>query len=124
MGLTIILKGKVFNIWAMTRENRCPVEEFIDELEIKDQRKVLSLLDRIANHGMLGNEEKFHKLKGKGVSLWELKSFQVRIFCFFDQQRLVILTHGFRKKGNETPREEIEKALRFQKEYFKDKENG
>ena len=124
MGLALILEGKVFNIWAMTHENRCPVKEFIDRLETSDQRKVIALFDRLANHGILNNEEKFHKLKGKGISIWVFKSFQVRILCFFDQQRLVILTHGFKKKGNEMPKEEIEKALRFQKEYFKDKENG
>jgi len=42
------------------------------------------------------------------------------IFCFFDQGQLVILTNGFQKKTQKTPKQEIEKALRIKEEY----ENG
>jgi len=122
MGTTIIKRGKVFEIRAMTNENRCPVREFIDNLEKKDQQKVMALLVRLADHGMLGNEQKFRKLEGKGAGLWEFKSFQARILCFFDRERLVILTHGFVKKSNATPAVEIEKAVRLRKEYLEDKQ--
>ena len=123
MGLTIIKKGKAFEIRAITNGNRCPVREFIDNLEKKDQQKVIALLIRLADHGMLGNEQKFRKLEGKGVDLWELKSFQVRILCFFDKDRLVILTHGFIKKSRATPTAEIDKAIRLRKEYLEGKQN-
>jgi len=45
-----------------------------------------------------------------------------RVFCFFDGGKLVILLSGFRKKTQKTPKEEIERALRLMKEYFKEKE--
>lgn len=37
-----------------------------------------------------------------------------RVFCFFDERKLVVLSNGFQKK---TPRKEIEKALRIKEEY-------
>lgn len=40
-----------------------------------------------------------------------------RIFCFFDQGRLIILTNGFQKKTQKTPKKEIEKALKIMEEY-------
>lgn len=40
-----------------------------------------------------------------------------RIFCFFDQGKLVILTNGFQKKTQKTPKNEIEKALKIMEEY-------
>ena len=40
-----------------------------------------------------------------------------RIFCFFDQGKLIILTTGFQKKKQKTPKKEIEKALKIKEEY-------
>ncbi|MBW7890329.1 MAG: type II toxin-antitoxin system RelE/ParE family toxin [Chitinophagaceae bacterium] len=40
-----------------------------------------------------------------------------RIFCFFDEGRLIVLANGFQKKTQKTPKKEIEKALKIRKEY-------
>lgn len=45
-----------------------------------------------------------------------------RIFSFFDQGSLIILGNAFHKKTPKTPKAEIEKALRIQKEYLNEKE--
>jgi len=45
-----------------------------------------------------------------------------RIFCFFDEGRLIIILHGFQKKSAKTPRKEIEKAKRLMEEYYNEKE--
>jgi len=44
-----------------------------------------------------------------------------RIFCFFDEGKLVILLNGFQKKTQKTPRNEIEKALKLKNRYYEDK---
>jgi len=44
-----------------------------------------------------------------------------RVFCCFDEGRLIILFNGFKKKTQKTPGQEIEKAKRIQKEYYADK---
>ncbi len=41
----------------------------------------------------------------------------IRIFCFFDRDKLVILINGFQKKTQKTPQREIEKALKIMEEY-------
>ncbi|MEM1405500.1 MAG: type II toxin-antitoxin system RelE/ParE family toxin [Bacteroidota bacterium] len=46
-----------------------------------------------------------------------------RIFTFFDDNKLVILLHGFQKKTQKTPRKEIERAKKLRKEYYDDKES-
>ncbi len=45
-----------------------------------------------------------------------------RIFCFFDQGKLVILANGFQKKTQKTPKQEIDKALKIKREYESEKE--
>jgi phage-related protein len=44
-----------------------------------------------------------------------------RIFRFFDEGKLIVLTNGFQKKTQKTPKSEIEKALKIKKEYEHEK---
>jgi phage-related protein len=44
-----------------------------------------------------------------------------RIFCFFDEGKLVVLANGFRKKTQKTPKQEILKALKIMEEYYENK---
>ena len=47
----------------------------------------------------------------------QLGSDIFRIFCFFDRGNLVVLTNGFQKRTQKTPKQEIEKALKIKQEY-------
>lgn len=44
-----------------------------------------------------------------------------RVFCFFDDGRLVVLLSGFQKKTQRTPRQEIEKAVGLMNNYYNEK---
>ncbi|MBK9271415.1 MAG: type II toxin-antitoxin system RelE/ParE family toxin [Saprospiraceae bacterium] len=50
-------------------------------------------------------------------ALYEIKVKQgsdiFRIFCFFDEGKLIVLANGFQKKTQKTPKLEIEKALKI-----------
>jgi len=51
----------------------------------------------------------------------EFESNIYRVFCCFDEGKVVVLFNGFQKKTQKTPKKEIEKALRIKKEYFESK---
>ena len=57
--------------------------------------------------------------------LFEIKVQQgsdiFRIFCFFDQGKLIVLANGFHKKTQKIPKKEIEKALKIKIEYENEK---
>jgi len=44
-----------------------------------------------------------------------------RVLCFFDNEKLIILINGFRKKSKRTSIREIELGQRIKKEYFYEK---
>jgi phage-related protein len=44
-----------------------------------------------------------------------------RIFCLFDEGKLVVLTNGFQKKTQKTPKNEILKAFKIKDEYYENK---
>ena len=45
----------------------------------------------------------------------------IRIFCFFETGKLVILINGFKKKTQKIPKKEIRLALKLKSEYEKQK---
>jgi phage-related protein len=44
-----------------------------------------------------------------------------RIFCFFDEGKLIILINGFQKKTQKTPAQELARAVKLKKEYYEEK---
>jgi phage-related protein len=46
-----------------------------------------------------------------------------RVFCCFDEGKIVVLFNGFQKKSEKTPQTEIDKALKIKEDYFKEKLN-
>lgn len=103
-------EGVFFTIQALTLpDGTCPAGEFLDSLAAADRRKLDVLFERLGNHGKIQNREKFKKIDGSD-SIWEFKSFQIRIFCFFAPKRRVMLAYGVRKKKDKHNREDIKRA--------------
>jgi len=44
-----------------------------------------------------------------------------RVFCFFDEGRIIVLMNGFQKKTQKTPRNEIALAEKLKQRYFDEK---
>lgn len=98
-------------------------ESFYDSLDKKVQSKILWTfrllreLDRIP--------EQYLKHLKNTTGLYEIRvqvgSNIYRIFCFFDLDNIVVVGHGFQKKSQKTPKQEIEKAERIKKDYYDSK---
>ena len=67
----------------------------------------------------------FARERGGTDGLYEIriehKSNIYRLFCCFDEGKLVVLFNGFQKKTQKTPKGELEKALRLMQNYFEQK---
>jgi hypothetical protein len=94
-----IKPGRAHDIYVLEDGGACQVRDFFDEIEMTARaefQKLVRLIDRISEHGTIRNEQKFKLLQDK---IWEFKTpGGVRLLCFFDSGRLVILTNGFKKK--------------------------
>jgi len=98
-----------------------PAKEFLDGLESKSRKKVLF---NIWKSREINDPELFKKLTEE---IWEFRtkylSQQIRLLAFWDKEdskeTLVVATHGFIKKTQKTPKNEIEKAEHMRLEYFK-----
>ena len=97
-------------VYAVDKNGRSPGKEFFESLDPKEQAKLLRLYSLLGNDGWIANKEKFRQLQ---EGCYEFKSFQIRMPCFFLPDGVVLITHGFRKKRDRTPRQEIERAKRI-----------
>jgi phage-related protein len=98
-------------------------EEFLVKQPVKVQNKIYKILEIIEFQQFIPTKYLEHIKDTEG--LYETKYFFGsniwRVFCFFDEGRLVILLNGFQKKSQKTPKSEISIALRLKEEYFEEK---
>ena len=100
-----------------TSSGKYPVEEFLDSLSGKTAQKVTWVLQLIEELDAIPEQY----LKKLTSEIWECRiqfgGNIFRILCFFDGPE-VVLTHGFQKKTQKTPRNEIEKAEAYRTDYL------
>ena len=98
-------------------------EEFLLEQTQKVQDKIFKIIEAIetlervpSNYlkSMEGTNGLYEARIQLGSNIW-------RVFCFFDNGKLVILLNGFQKKTQKTPKKEIERALKIKNEYYENK---
>lgn len=108
-----------------TPSGRYPVKEFLDSLDSKEAKKVAWVLRIVRELDRIPTQY-FQKLPGTD-DLWEIRvqfgGNIFRILCFFDGGEKLILAHGFAKKSQKTPGEDIDLAEKRKREYFCRKEN-
>ena len=97
--------------------------KFIAELDPKTIRKIFYNIDLAEQ---TNDPKLFKKLKNE---IWELRTkfggIQIRLLAFWDKKdnkkTLVIATHGFIKKVDKVPANEINRAIRLRDKYFNNK---
>lgn len=112
--MKVLLEGTRLVIGFAERHNGdTPAEEWFNTQPARKQAALYATIQQVAARGSLSNRERFRVLKGEhGVV--EFKHHQHRLMGVMKGQvgnkgRLV-LTNGFLKKKDETPRSEIERA--------------
>ena len=98
-------------------------DKFIANLDIKAARKVFYNIDLAEQ----SNDPKLFKKLQKDI--WEFRTKfggqQIRLLAFWDKENdtetLVFATHGFIKKVDKVPANEIERAINIKKKYFESK---
>ncbi|MDP2385193.1 MAG: type II toxin-antitoxin system RelE/ParE family toxin [Bacteroidota bacterium] len=98
-------------------------EKFIAGLDAKTIKKILYNIDLAEQT----NDPKL--LKKLQNDIWEFRTkyvgLQIRLLAFWDKssgkETLVFATHGFIKKVDKVPKNEIERAVRIRAQYFENK---
>lgn len=97
-------------------------DEFLSTLDSKVRNKILYNAKKAA---YIIDPELFKKLEG--TDIWEFRTLYngicYRLLAFWDTDAnsLVLATHGFIKKTDKTPKNEITRAENIRNQYFNEK---
>ncbi len=109
-----LLRGARFSICEIAQGDRRPVTRFIEGLEIQEKSKIVSLFRQLAETGIIRNKTKFmHEEDG----IYAFKANKARVYCFFDSDKLVLLTNGATKKQRKADPNELARAKRLREAY-------
>ncbi len=110
--------GCPWSLWAVGSECSCPLEEFLRELNKsspKSFKRITAILKQASKAGpQFHNKEICKRLKGMGAGSFLQFSCSVkgghgvRVLGFLDQGHMIICTHGFSKKSDDTPPSELD----------------
>ena len=95
-----------------------PVVDFIKKLKMDEQIKILAIINTF-----LKKLDPVHDLERPLVgvlapNLWELRPGKFRFpFTLCKEWGIILVTHGFRKKTQKTPPEEISMAQRYSADF-------
>jgi len=108
-------------IFYSDRQGNEPVTEYIDELEAqntKDARirltKMRAYIKALAQNGLPLRVELCKHIDGE---IWELRPVKDRVMFAGWKDGAFVLLHCFEKKGQKTPKREIERAQREFKDF-------
>ncbi|MDI3548594.1 MAG: hypothetical protein PWR10_2246 [Halanaerobiales bacterium] len=112
----------MYTIIYYEENNKSSVVEFIMKHSPKEQAKILREIDLLEEFGLFLGMPHIRKLKGTNNNLWELRikhsSNIFRILFFTIKNGKFVLLHGFKKKSNKTPKQEINIALNRLQKYI------
>ena len=99
-------------------DGQCPVEDFLKKIDVKMRAKMVGLLEILEEKGNILREPYSKHLED---GIFELRckvgSNITRVLYFFYYQGKIILTNGFVKKVQKTPRKEIRIAKTYRADY-------
>ena len=110
----------IFQLIAYEKINgEVPVEEFLDSINPKMRAKIYGLMEILQEKGNMLREP-YSKYLGNGI--FELRgkvgSNNTRVLYFFYHNGKIILTNGFVKKTQKTPKKEIKLAKERRKDFI------
>lgn len=93
-----------------TREGRCPVQEFLDELKASDPDDFAITVAGLAKlRHRQNHREPLTKALGDGLfELRHVGRLNTRVFWFFMRGRRIVAVHGIRNKGQTVPARDLD----------------
>ncbi len=108
-------------VFYETENGQIPVKEFLDNLSEKVVQKITWVLKLISEVDFV--PKNYLKKLVSTNEIWECRIIFsgniYRILCFFHTGNLIVLTNGFQKKTQKTPKEEILMAEKYMKDYLR-----
>ena len=111
-------------IFYETVNGKMPAKDFLLSLDYDMRAKMIRTLELLQKNGPAIREPQSKELED---GIFELRakfgSNISRMLYFYDETKTIVLTNGFVKKDQKTPRKEIELAKGYRDDYYARRES-
>ena len=107
------MENKYQVLFYETERGTCPVEEFLNSLPIKVRAKAAKWIEKLEEYGPDLPRPYADIVRGKVRELRVIFSSGQYRFLYFFYNEYIIMTHGFLKKTDKVPEDEIARAYHF-----------
>ncbi|MBN3038740.1 MAG: type II toxin-antitoxin system RelE/ParE family toxin [Candidatus Omnitrophica bacterium] len=111
-------------IFYTDNRDRCPADEFLDDLQSKVRGKVEKWIEKLEEDGPNLPRPYADTVKGKIRELRIVFSPNYYRFLYFFFGKTIVITHGFVKKTDKIPETEIERAGRMMQDFLQRVKRG
>jgi len=120
--LSEVVRGSSCSIYALSSENAEPCHEFLESTLLQhrnEHAKLLARLQRTADHGPPRNQEQCRQLNGDRPeeTVYEFKTKKLRLFWFYDENRLILCANGIVKGTAKEQKQAIATARNWKAQY-------
>jgi len=116
-----------FSVYTDPRKSVSEFETFLSSLPEKDRIKLLQIIRNIEEHGMLiaMRQEWVKRLDDEIFEIRSKVATNIQRALYFQKvDQNYIITHGFTKKTQKTPPNEIKYAHAIMKKYLEEQKNA
>jgi len=98
--------------FLVLEDGDAPAEIYLKRMQLPPYKKLVARIERAANNGIPINTEQARQFQTpEGWTIRELKIFGHRMIWDWGPRGEIVLLHGFAKKPDETPRNELQRAV-------------
>ncbi|MBF0387236.1 MAG: type II toxin-antitoxin system RelE/ParE family toxin [Candidatus Omnitrophica bacterium] len=105
-------------IFYETSSAQCPVDHFLDTLQIKVRAKAEKWIEKLEQHGPNLPRPYADMVVGKIRELRIIFGSNHYRFLYFFFGKKIVLTHGFIKKTDKVPLQEIQRAESYMTDFL------
>lgn len=121
--LAEITAGDAFRIYAVSSQTDAPCHAFLTQVQHEqpaEHAKLMARLQRSAVHGPPRNEEQCKQLDGRSPeeTVYEFKTHKLRLFWFYDENRLILCANGIVKGTKKEQNQAIAVARKWKAAYY------
>lgn len=124
MKIELLTKGQYAIYAALSERGENELLDFLEGLAPnlhKNRDAMLQLLEAVAAQGPSRNTEISHQIDEE---IWEFIKGRIRVFWFYDKNKIIVCTHGIVKKTQKITKSDKDKAKNIYKTYMAAKQNN
>lgn len=114
----LIYKGIYYSVYFHAdKTSLSDVYEYYKKCDASTRANLLYLVKRLSEHGQIYDASKF-RIENKKYKIYAFKAKKQRFFCFFKENKIIIITSAYRKSGQKVSEKELRKAIKIQESYL------